>query len=614
MPELSKEGLLRKYEPVIRCTAGERFFPTDVNPYVERAGLWVRKRSRPSRCIIPPGELRLDRLAEAPKIGREEVQFLRFSIPLSAKDLAAYTLKEKRRKKEEREIFHAGPGRLARVGYTSRLIDAIFSIALLARGRVPGDLATAAAIAYRDIREDEKKCKYYGRVMVQDGWVVLQYWFFYTFNDWRSRFFGTNDHEADWEMVSVFLDESAPGEPAPEWVVYSCHEYDALDLRRRWDDPELEKEGDHPVVYAGAGSHASYFRPGEYLAEIEIPLIRPVVRLVDGVRGVWHEKLRQYGAPEREEEEVKKAPLFRVPFVDYARGDGFTIGPGGDIPWDDPGILSPPPPWASGYRGLWGYYAMDPLAGENAPSGPVYNRDGTVRQAWNDPVGWCGLAGEPPPSHALAAAADLRADIDRRRRGRLEKAEEGRRELVRLQVEQRSVAGRPHLKPHALALQETADRLAAQIEGLRGAIAIDKAAEEELDHLAARLRRGEKGPGRTHLRHPQRPLTADELRTGRLAEIWAAVSVGLMLLGVVALFIFAREYLVLGLLGLLFWFLTIEVTFRGKLTQLVATCTLLLAIFSLGILLTKFFMPIALGLVCLLGAYILRENLRELWS
>jgi hypothetical protein len=30
-------------------------------------------------------------------------------------------------------------------------------------------------------------------------------------NDWRSTFAGVNDHEADWEQITLFLAEPAPG-------------------------------------------------------------------------------------------------------------------------------------------------------------------------------------------------------------------------------------------------------------------------------------------------------------------------------------------------------------------------------------------------------------------
>ena len=83
----------------------------------------------------------------------------------------------------------------------------------------------------------------HGRALRQDGWIVLQYWFFYAFNDWRSGFFGANDHEGDWEKISVYLSESETGEVRPEWAAYAAHNYKGDDLRRRWDDPELEKDG-----------------------------------------------------------------------------------------------------------------------------------------------------------------------------------------------------------------------------------------------------------------------------------------------------------------------------------------------------------------------------------
>jgi hypothetical protein len=37
-------------------------------------------------------------------------------------------------------------------------------------------------------------------------------------NDWRSTFGGVNDHEADWEQVTVFL----PDPPAPADASLGC--------------------------------------------------------------------------------------------------------------------------------------------------------------------------------------------------------------------------------------------------------------------------------------------------------------------------------------------------------------------------------------------------------
>src|SRR5690606_37518417 len=93
------------------------------------------------------------------------------------------------------------------VGYVSRLVDALFSFTLYMRGRVPGDTAAAAAFTYRRLQEEQERYCYYGRVKRENGWTVLQYWYFYPFNNWRSGFFGVNDHEGDWEMVSVYCYE-----------------------------------------------------------------------------------------------------------------------------------------------------------------------------------------------------------------------------------------------------------------------------------------------------------------------------------------------------------------------------------------------------------------------
>jgi hypothetical protein len=85
------------------------------------------------------------------------------------------------------------------------------------------------------------------------GELALQYWFFYYFNDYN------NKHESDWEGIQLVFDASTPAEAletVPVEVGYAQHEGGE---RADWDGDKLERVGDHPVVYPGAGSHASYF-------------------------------------------------------------------------------------------------------------------------------------------------------------------------------------------------------------------------------------------------------------------------------------------------------------------------------------------------------------------
>jgi hypothetical protein len=264
---------------------------------------------------VPEGELTLAKLAEPRLADFGTVYFLKFIEPLNIGELAAYAVQHELGQKDPREVFLAGGGRLARVGYGSRFVAALFSISLLARGRVPGDTAAAAAKDFQRLLADDPRHVYYGRVVRQGGWIALQYWFFYPFNNWRSGFFGVNDHEADWEMICVYLSSSADGAVQPHWAAYASHDFSGDDLRRRWDDPELEKVGEHPIIYAGAGSHSSYFERGEYLAELELPFLSPLVRLADDVEAFWRRLMREHVTPGRVET-GRSFNIFRIPFVD----------------------------------------------------------------------------------------------------------------------------------------------------------------------------------------------------------------------------------------------------------------------------------------------------------
>src|SRR5215218_8678390 len=326
-------ALLQRFEPVIRSTTGDKFYPMDVEPYVRACSLWVQRPGEEAVCVVPGGELSLERLAQQPMDEAGAVHFLKFTdtedlrIESRGGRLRVFRRRAKNRK-ESRRAFRAGRGRLARVGYFSRFVDALYSIALLARGRVPGESAAAASVAYERIMSEQERYRYHGRVLRQDGWIVLQYWLFYPFNDWRSGFFGANDHEADWEKIFVYLSESeTTGEVNPEWVAYAAHNYTGDNLRRRWDDPEVEKVDEHPVIFVGAGSHASYYAPGEYLTELNIPLPSPLARTASAVRGFWKERLGQYMGEGGEEE--GGAGYLHIPFVDYARGDGSRSGRAG---------------------------------------------------------------------------------------------------------------------------------------------------------------------------------------------------------------------------------------------------------------------------------------------
>lgn len=89
----------------------------------------------------------------------------------------------------------------------------------------------------------------YGHVYPQGAYVVVQYWLFYVYNDGSF-----NQHEGDWEMIEVILDNSTK---LPVSAAYSQHSSGEI---AAWTDVE-KTNVTHPNVYVAKGSHANYFRP-----------------------------------------------------------------------------------------------------------------------------------------------------------------------------------------------------------------------------------------------------------------------------------------------------------------------------------------------------------------
>jgi hypothetical protein len=491
--------LLRQYEPIVKFTYGEHFFPTAVDGYVRRCSLWRRDEKGLTEQVLEEGELNLEKLAELKEAPLGESLSLRFVQ--EQLDVIEY---ERWRMHPDRPRFHSG-GRLSRVGLLPRLLVSFFNLSLLVRGRVPGGTTAAAAVKYEQMRKEDPRMVYYGRVVREAGYIVLQYMFFYAMNDWRSSFYGVNDHEADLEQIFVYLSDEVSGPLQPCWAAYASHDFFGDDLRRRWDDPELHRQGDHPIIYVGAGSHASYFLPGEYLMGAEPEFIKPIRRAVKVGNTFWKETLGQGQAERTVETENSQ---ISVPFIDYARGDGLAIGPGQELGWS-PILLTKQDEWAEKFRGLWGLDTRDFLGGERAPAGPKFNRDGSVRVSWYDPLGWAGLDKTPPPAQTAARLQQQIASLDQRRLEAEIEIEQKRDALRQMAIELRALQQANHLDE---LYKEKADDLDQDLRELQSLYARHTRLVETglatQSYLAA-VERGEIGDPQAHIRHkhmPQPPL------------------------------------------------------------------------------------------------------------
>ena len=592
--------LLRQYEPVVHFTQGEQFFPTDVIRYVEDCSLWAHYPDGRDEVLVRQGDLTMERLAEERPAPFGTVHYLRFVENLSLADAAQALADQLRLRRLIRNNFHPGIGRLARGGLLPRVMDALFSISFLLRGRVPAAIAAAAELDYFHARAQRESFNYYGRVVRQGTWTVLQYWFFYYYDSWRSGFGGVNDHEADWEMISIYLYE-VDGQLVPEWATYASHDFRGDDLRRRWDDADqLDLEDGHPVVYVGAGSHASYFRKGEYQAEVDLDLPAWLQTVRGGWNGLWTQILGQ-----------QPADPFHIPFVDYARGDGMKIGPGHRRNWAAI-LIDESVPWVSRYRGLWGLFARDPISGENAPAGPMYNRDGSPRGSWYDPLGFAGLDKVPPPPEVIPLLEGNLLKVGDRQTSLGTLIPEKTGELQALGLELSSMQGNPHLaKQHAL-LNRKVTALAEEVRGIRRESSENAALLESLTNQLGWRRRGLRDDPRAHIRHLMLPAKTSGRRFERASEAWAAISLSLLLLAIVGFLLLAPRFLAVGLAVLTLLFVLLESVLRRAFIQTASELTALLAIIASVILVLHFWHWILIGGLLALAIFLLLQRVREL--
>jgi hypothetical protein len=301
-------------------------------------------------------------------------------------------------------------------------------------------IAQEAYQRYAKILEKNDQPVYYGRVVretdkADNQWTILQYHFFYAFNDWRLAANGMNHHEGDWEMTAVYLKNDAPYA-----VLFSQHGAGNIE---KWEttNKALDKLGDettHPIVYVALGSHANYSQP-EVIRSPSMYNPGRLQRILFKLDGWIHyifmlinpsQKARQIALNELQSKRTnflaEDAFIYMRDEVDHyvvslpmeiASGDGFRIGIQGDNlregvvksssylkrimsdrkttrpkvkEWSRV-LLNPEPEWVQ-YKGLWGVKSF--LKEESGPPGPKWDRPKKdeagvqERKRWGRPLDW----------------------------------------------------------------------------------------------------------------------------------------------------------------------------------------------------------------------------------
>ncbi len=97
-----------------------------------------------------------------------------------------------------------------------------------------------------------------------DGKVLIQYYYFYPFNDWK------NNHEGDWPRIDVIVTSRNPSTAELFGVNYWFHGEGINYTQKggRVFNPQTHfapaEGGSHPVAYVGAGSHGHFPTGGKY--------------------------------------------------------------------------------------------------------------------------------------------------------------------------------------------------------------------------------------------------------------------------------------------------------------------------------------------------------------
>lgn len=381
------DTLHHTYAPIMRFSAGENFFPMAVDDFLGYSALYRKGENKP---LVQQGHLNAAMLQ---KTQQADQVFLRSVTtgPLWGKDVASewnrdalhllreYMLKPRQTwnettAKQAYQWLSAKTEPAARRFWWNDLLlpkveedIARGSRSQLPRFILPSEVRNSAIERYRASQGERPRFTYYFREVQQGGYLNLQYWFYYAYNDWANGFGGFNDHEGDWEGFHLFfkLDGGRPVEPP----AYACYLGHHSRITKPWGHPDMEIIGTHPVINVAAGSHASY--------------------------------------PER-----KEYPLMALyNLIDYATGDAYELD---NADWSNRLPLEQQP-WVNQVNVSWGTRYWLPLTllnlamrtvgvilpremllpGVSAPRGPHFDDRGDEREVWRAPLQFASITPLP---------------------------------------------------------------------------------------------------------------------------------------------------------------------------------------------------------------------------
>ena len=156
------------------------------------------------------------------------------------------------------------------------------------------------------------------------------------------------------------------------------------------------------------------------------------------------------------------------------------------------------------------------------------------------------------------------------------------------------------------------DVLRDDLRTMRQESAENQAVLEALGQKIIHIEEGRKPDPRAHIKQLAQPVPSTDLRFHRVAETWGAVSLSLILLGIVALLVVARGHLWIGLLVMVGAVILLEAILRGRYVLTIAGVAVILAIISGLLVVAHYWLWMIVAILAAVALFLLFQKLREL--
>jgi hypothetical protein len=261
---------------------------------------------------------------------------------------------------------------------------------------------------------------------------------------------------------------------------------------------------------------------------------------------------------------------------------------------------------------MWGLYAQDPISGENAPGGPMYERDGSPRPSWFDPLGFAGLDRVPPPPVEIEALQAECAVLEGRQQELAQRVPEETSALQESGIRLQSMRGSPHLAAESIQLEARVGAQAAQLRDMRREHSANEAVLEGLRRRIERRQAGVVDDARAHITQAAQPVPPAAMRFNGAAELWAALSISLLLIGLAVLILASPANVWSEGIILVIAFIVGESVLRGSFIRTVNRLAVIAALVAIVVLFAEYWKFAVVGLLLWLAVFLLYQRFREL--